>query len=144
MLDLNEHPLIKAYIEGNHFGSLIGMGFRILEKGSVEYYLKIEEKHLATPAAAHGGCIAALVDALLGVSALSAVCEDGKVVSTVEFKLNFLRPVLLNDSLKGLGEVVKAGNRIIFTEGKIFNQKGEIVVTASGTFNAYPKEKAGY
>ena len=144
MRDLNEHPLIKAYIEGNHFGSLIGMDFRILEKGNVEYYLKIEEHHLATPTAAHGGCLAAMVDALLGVSALSAVCEDGKVVSTVEFKLNFLFPVFLNDDLTGLGKVVKAGNRIIFTDGKIINQKGEIVVTASGTFNAYPNEKAGY
>jgi uncharacterized protein (TIGR00369 family) len=144
MHELNNHPLILAYIRGNHFGSLIGMDFNILDRGKIEYKLKIEEKHLATLRAAHGGCLAALVDALLGVSALSAVCEQGKVVSTVEFKLNFLRPALLGDILIGQGSVVKAGNRIVFTEGQIINQHGEIVVTASGTFNAYPKEKAGY
>ena len=48
----------------------------------------IQEKHLATPVAAHGGALAALADALIGVAALSAVAEELKLVSTIEFKIN--------------------------------------------------------
>jgi uncharacterized protein (TIGR00369 family) len=92
---LNQHPLILHYIKMNRFGHLLGMDFSIQSPGKVEYKLNIKEEHLATPISAHGGVISALLDATLGVGALSAVCEEEKVVSTIEMKVSFLRPVLL-------------------------------------------------
>ena len=141
---LNEHPLILHYIEMNRFGRLLGMDFSIQSPGNVEYKLNVKEEHLATPVSAHGGVISALLDATLGVGALSAVCEEEKVVSTIEMKVSFLRPVLLGDVLLATSEIIKKGNRILFAEATIRNQKDQIVAKASGTLNAYPKEKAGY
>lgn len=141
---LNEHPLILHYIEMNRFGRLLGMDFLIQSPGKVEYKLNVKEEHLATPVSAHGGVISALLDATLGVGALSAVCEEEKVVSTIEMKVSFLRPVLLGDVLLATSEIIKKGNRILFAEATIRNQKDQIVAKASGTLNAYPKEKAGY
>ena len=141
---LNEHPLILHYIEMNRFGRLLGMDFSIQSPGNVEYKLNVKEEHLATPVSAHGGVISALLDATLGVGALSAVCEEEKVVSTIEIKVSFLRPVLLGDVLLATSEIIKKGNRILFAEATIRNQKDQIVAKASGTLNAYPKEKAGY
>lgn len=144
MSDLNNHPLIKAYIDGNNFGRTLGMNFNVLEQGRIEYTIEIGSQHLATPRAAHGGVIAAFTDALLGVAALSQVCELDKVVATVEFKLSFVNPVMLGDRLTGKADVIKAGNRLIFVEGRIYNQNNDLISTSSGTFNAYPKAKAGY
>ena len=144
MSHLSEHPLIRRYVEMNRFGRLLGMHFHILEPGIVEYHLVVKEDHLATPVSAHGGVISALLDATLGVGALSAVCEEDKVVSTVEMKVSFLRPVLLGDSLLAKSEIIKKGNRILFAEAVIYNQKNALVAKASGTLNSYPKEKAGY
>ena len=46
--------------------------------------------------------------------------------------------------LIGRGKLVKAGKRIIITQGEITNEKtGEPVAIATGTFNAYPYEKSG-
>jgi uncharacterized protein (TIGR00369 family) len=144
MSDLNQHPLIVKYIAANQFGDFLGMQFQILKPGEVEYSMLVLPKHLATPVSAHGGAIAALMDAVVGVGALSKVCEQDKVVSTVEFKISFLRPVILGDELIGKSSVLKTGARILFMEGKIYNQRNEMVAVSTATMNAYPKEKAGY
>ena len=144
MHPLNQHDLIQKYIAGNHFGALLGINFEILEKGKVIYHSTIEDKHLATPFAAHGGLLATLCDGALGIAALSQVAEIGKIVSTIEMNIKYLKPVLLGDQLIAKAEIIQAGNRLIFSEAKVYNQKKELVVSASGTFNAYPKEKAGY
>jgi uncharacterized protein (TIGR00369 family) len=138
--------LIDQYIKQNHFGESLGMKFEVKEPGIVHYFLKIEGKHLATPNAAHGGVISALMDALLGVTGLSAVEGENKVVSTVEFKINFLSPALLHDELLGIGKIEQKGNRILVISGDIIctNRNNQIIAKAIGTFNAYPAEKAGY
>lgn len=144
MSDLNEHELIRKYIEHNQFGILLGMDFTILAKGIVHYRLTIHENHLATPRAAHGGAIAGLMDAALGVAALSAVCEQGKVVSTLEMSTRFHAPALLNDQLVAEAHTITVGNRILVAEARIFNSSRTLIASGSGTFNAYPKEKAGF
>jgi len=138
--------LIEQYIANNHFGKTLGMDFKIIEPGLVHYYLKIKDEHLATPLAAHGGVISALMDGLLGVTALSGVQQDKKVVSTVEFKINFLAPALLNDELQGIGKIEQKGNRLVIVSGDIIstNKNNQIIAKAIGTFNAYPAEKAGF
>lgn len=138
--------LIEQYILKNHFGRTLGMDFKIIEPGLVHYFLKIKEEHLATPIAAHGGVISALMDGLLGVTALSGVQKDNKVVSTVEFKINFLAPALLNDELQGIGKIEQKGNRLVIVSGDIIcaNRNNQIIAKAIGTFNAYPAEKAGF
>ncbi|GAB4249341.1 MAG: hypothetical protein Kow0079_01930 [Vicingaceae bacterium] len=134
--------LIEIYNKVNNFGRVNGMKFIQLKKGIVEYHVTIKQEHLATTKAAHGGFVAGFMDAVLGVAALSSVALDGKLVATVEFKINYLKPVFLNDELKGIGNVINKGNRLITSEGKIYNQKNELIAIGNGTFNAYPFEKS--
>ena len=132
---------VEKYIEANAFGRFLGMDFTILSPGHIEYRLKMKKEFLATEIHAHGGLIAAFTDAVLGVAALSAVCDENKRVATVEFKLNFLIPVLAEDELKGTGKVIQKGKRLVITECEIYNQKNELVSKAMGTFTSYlPKE----
>jgi uncharacterized protein (TIGR00369 family) len=141
-----ENNIIKKYIEHNHFGKLLGMHFEIINDGEVIYYFKIKPEHLATPHAAHGGAISVLVDATLGVSCLSAVCKENKVISTVEFKVNFLSPALLNDELVANGKVIQKGKRILVSECSIHasNRENILIAKAIGTFNAYEASVSGY
>ena len=126
MHQLNQHEIIVAYVAGNRFGELIGISFEIKE------------------IAAHGGLLAALMDGALGIAALSVVVDRQQIVATVEMNVKYLRPVLIGDQIVAKAEVVQAGKRLLFSEAKVFNQKEELVAIGTGTFNAYPKEKAGY
>lgn len=142
MMDsLKHHPIIQQYIVWNRFGDLLGMDFDVESKGHVLYHMTISDNHLATPFAAHGGSVAALIDAALGVACLTQVCEEMKVVSTVNLTISYLNPANRNDVLTADARVVKFGKRILFVEGKVTNQKGELVATASATMNAYPVSK---
>lgn len=140
------NTLIEKYNSQNHYGRLIGMDFTIVKAGEVNYKLIISEKHLATPLSAHGGLISSLVDAALGVAGLSAVYEENKVVSTIEYKLNFLNPALLNDELLAKAKVEQKGKRILIISCDVFavNRKNLVIAKALGTFNSYDAVKAGY
>ncbi len=138
MSTIKDHPIIQEYINWNKFGALLGMDFTIPKKGEVIYTMKITEAMLATPFAAHGGSVAALLDATLGVACLSQVCEDMKVVATVNISIQYMSPAVLDDELTATASVLKAGNRILFVEGRVVNQNNKLVATASATMNAYP------
>ncbi len=141
-----ENDLIEKYISHNHFGRLLGMDFKIISDGHLEYYITINKNHLATPMAAHGGLIAALIDGALGVCALSSVYKENKVISTVEYKTNFLNPALLNDELKAVAKVEQKGKRIVVVTCDVFavNRNNTLIAKALGTFNAYDASRAGY
>lgn len=140
-----ENDLIEKYITHNHFGRLLGMDFKIISDGNLEYNLTVNKNHLATPLAAHGGLIAALIDGALGVAALSSVCKENKVISTVEYKTNFLNPALLNDQLKAIAKVEQKGKRIVVVSCDVFAvNRNVLIAKAMGTFNAYDASKAGY
>lgn len=134
--------LIEIYNQVNNFGRENNMKLTVVKPGEIIYEMEVLEKHLATVSTIHGGMIAALMDGVIGVAALSLVAQDKKLVSTVEFKLNYFKPAYLGDVLKGYGRVDNAGKRIISTSGEIYNQKGEMVARAMGTFNAYPFDKS--
>ncbi|HAA01206.1 MAG TPA: hypothetical protein DEP18_08185 [Flavobacteriales bacterium] len=134
--------IIDEYIKANHFGRLLNMEFQIQEPGKIIYTLPSRKELLATETAMHGGALAAFMDAILGVAALSAVAGEGKRVATLELKISFLQAVPENDLLTGYGTVLKKGNRIVFSEGEIRNQNNEIIAKGSGTFTAYPIAKS--
>tara|TARA_B110000305_G_C19024207_1_gene440758 strand:- start:52 stop:474 length:423 start_codon:yes stop_codon:yes gene_type:complete len=134
--------ILDIYNKYNNFGRFLDMDYTVVTPGHIEYNMVVKEVHLATPTAMHGGAMAGFMDCVLGVTALSAVEAENKVVSTIEFKINYLSVVLLGDELKGVGIVLRKGKRILLAEGKIYNQNNELVATATGTFNAYSFEKS--
>lgn len=134
--------ILEIYNKYNNFGRLFDMDYNVIEPGHIEYNMVVKEVHLATRTAMHGGAMSGFMDGVMGVAALSAVESEEKAVSTIEFKINYLTAVYLGDKLKGIGKVLRKGNRILIAEGEIYNQNNELVATASGTFNAYPFSKS--
>lgn len=142
MVNETYSTILQQYESSNKFGDQLGMNLKDHGNGYAHYTLEITPNHLATPIAAHGGVLAAFMDGLLGVTALTAVAGENKVVATVEFKINFLEPVHVGDILSGKGKVVRKGSRLVLTEAQVFSGE-KIIATGSGTFNAYPAYKAG-
>jgi uncharacterized protein (TIGR00369 family) len=134
--------LLEIYDKVNIFGRENNLKLTIIKPGEITYEMTVIEKHLATPKVIHGGMIAAMMDGVIGVAALSLVASEGKLVSTVEFKINYFKPAFLGDILTGKGKVDNAGKSIISTSGEIYNQKGEIIAKAMGTLNSYPFDKS--
>ncbi|MBC74741.1 MAG: hypothetical protein CME64_01880 [Halobacteriovoraceae bacterium] len=134
----------ETFIKGNKFDRHMNMNFKIVDPGHIEYTMKIGEDHVSFGNVAHGGGISALMDATLGLAALSQTVPEGLLVSTVEFKMNFLRPAHVGDSLKGIGKVEHNGKSLIIANANIYlNDTDVLVAKGLGTFNKYPMEKKG-
>lgn len=134
--------MIRHYNHINKYGADNNMNLEILEPGHIIYTMKIEDKHLSSPNTCHGGVIAGLMDSVIGTAALSKAFEEDNLVSTVEFKINYLQPVNLNDVLVGEGKIDFKGKSTIVSSGKITKQdNGAVVAIAIGTFNVYPLSK---
>lgn len=121
------------------------MTFEIDSPGSITYRMKIQEKHLSSPNTAHGAAIAGFMDCVLGLSALSEAITKDNLTSTVEFKINYIRPVKLGEELIGTGRVIHKGKSLIISSGEIRIEKGqELVAMGQGTFNTYPFSKKDF
>jgi len=137
--------ILAKYNECNAFGRFLGMHFTVVSPGKTDYHLTVKAEHLATPLAAHGGLIGAFVDASLGTAALSAVEMNQQVVSTIEYKLNFLAPAYEGDELLARSTVESKGKRILVVSCDVIctNRNNKLIAKAMGTFNAYDAKKAG-
>ncbi len=79
----------------------------------------------------HGGVLCDIADAAMGLAFASNLAE-GESFTTLELKINFLRPVWRADLL-AVGRVVKAGETVGLTECDVTDEEGRLVARASST-----------
>lgn len=140
MEDFNFDVFLENYEQMNTFMRHNGIKHKIHAPGNTETTMQILEHHISSPGVAHGGSMAAFMDSVLGFCALSAAIPDANLVSTVEFKLNYFKPILFNDKLLGKAIVLRKGKSFIITRAEIWREE-EMVAHGQGTFNVYPLEK---
>jgi uncharacterized protein (TIGR00369 family) len=81
----------------------------------------------------HGGLVCTVLDSVAGL-ALHSTLPAGKGYTSIEIKVNYLKPVRLDAGpLSATGTVVKSGARVGFTEGVVTDASGKVVATATGT-----------
>ena len=87
--------------------------------GRVELALPYGDKVTQQQGGFHGGAIGALADIAGGYAALT-VAPEGMEVLTIEYKINFLNS-LQGGELRGIGQVIKAGKRVIVTTAEVLH-----------------------
>ena len=123
----------------------MAMDFDIPTPGEVIYTLKLNQHHQSSPHTVHGGSLAAMMDATLGLSALSHAVTQGKLCATVEFKMNYLEPATPDEELEGKAHIDFTGKRLVVTSAEIKSKNnGKLLAKGMGTFNLYPMDKHGW
>lgn len=88
----------------------------------------------------HGGLLCELADAAIG-TAHSTVIEDNESFTSLEFKINFFRPVW-KDTLKAIAKPVQTGKTITVYNCEIKSKDGKTMALASSTVMTLRGEKA--
>lgn len=136
---------IEIFKSINKFDQENELTFEIHSPGSITYKMTIQDKHLSSPNIAHGAVIAGFMDCVLGLSALSEAVTRENLTSTVEFKINYIRPVKLGEEIVGTGKVVHKGKSLIISSGEVrIAGTQELVAMGQGTFNTYPFAKKDF
>jgi uncharacterized protein (TIGR00369 family) len=79
----------------------------------------------------HGGVLCDIADAAMGM-ALASLLAEGETFTTLELKINFLRPVW-NGRLRALGRVVRPGRTISLVQCDVLDDEERLVARASST-----------
>lgn len=110
---------------------LIGFEVAVPVDGRTQVALEAGEQHANPMGRVHGGVIAALADAAMGTAygRLLLASED---FSTIELKVNFMRPVKLG-RIVATARLVQRGLRIGFLDCEIHDRLGRLVATATCT-----------
>lgn len=69
----------------------------------------------------HGGILCDIADAAMGIAYATTLADD-ESFTTLELKINFLRPVW-NDKLVAVGKVVQGGKTVGLAECDITNSR---------------------
>jgi uncharacterized protein (TIGR00369 family) len=115
------------------------LGARIAEAepGRVVLELEAGPRHRHGGGVVQGGVITQIADAAMGMS-LATMQEDGTWNTTIELKINFLRPVV-EGRLRAVGRVVEIKQSLLFGEADVFDGEERLIATATSTCMAVPE-----
>jgi len=142
MIDLSE-ACQKIFSHPDNFGELVGYQVLEIEPGRARTALTIEDKHISPAGVTHGGVLSTFVDFSMG-AALFRALPKGHRCSTIEFKMNYLSPVKLGETIVAEAKMKFQGKSHAVMECHVFRPKEETrkdIAMAVGTYNVYPVKK---
>jgi uncharacterized protein (TIGR00369 family) len=137
--------LLEAMIRGDAppppVARLVGM--RLVEIGDGEARFELEadpERHANPMGTLHGGIVCDMADAAMGCAYASRLGE-GESFTTLELKVNFLKPVW-SGLLTARARVVRGGRTIGLVECDVLDESEALVARASSTCMTLRGERA--
>lgn len=110
---------------------LIGVEVERVEDGESVASMVAEERHSNPMGTIHGGILCDLADAAMGMAYFSTL-EPGESFTTLELKMNFLRP-FWTGRLVARGRVVSRGRTVGMAECDVEDEAGRLIARASST-----------
>ncbi len=129
----------QALLSAEPDGWMETLGARITEAepGRVVLELEAGPRHRHGGGVVQGGVITQIADAAMGMS-LATLQEDGVWNTTIELKINFLRPVV-EGRLRAVGRVVEMKQTLLFSEADVLDDRDRLVARASSTCMPVPQ-----
>ena len=117
-----------------------GLLFKTISENQYEFKTTIKENHLNAAGIAHGGFIAAFVDAGAGTAAHKVADQNPCV--TISLELKFISAVKLGQELIGKTKIQKKTKSMVFLTCEL-TAANKIVATASGVWKILKLSGAG-
>ena len=121
-------------------GRLVGFEVKELGDGRATIVLSAGPQHANPMGTLHGGILCDIADAAMGLAFASTLAQD-ESFTTVELKINFLRPVWQAE-LKAEGTVLQRGRTVGYVECNIIDEQNRLIAKATSTCIVLQGEKA--
>jgi uncharacterized protein (TIGR00369 family) len=129
-----EVQLFMSYVPFNQF---LGLKVNEIGPGRCKMSAEFREEFIGDPLrrALHGGVLSAIIDTCGGATVWSS-CERGDRLSTVDLRVDYLRPGLPEDIFVE-GRLLRLGNRVGVAEMVAYHlgKKDEPVATGTAVYN---------
>ena len=109
------------------------IGFEVAEAGDGRTVITLQAgpRHVNPMGTLHGGILCDIADAAMGI-AFASTLAPGESFTTVELKINYLRPVR-EGTLRAEGRVVQRGRTVGYVECEVTNQDGKLIAKSNST-----------
>ena len=125
--------LMTGEREPSGMARLMNMRLIEVEEGRAVFAVEPDERHYNGLGIAHGGLAATLLDSALGC-AINTVMPAGRVFTTLEMKINYVRPMRRETGeVRCEAEVLHAGRSVATAEGRITDAGGKIYAHGTAT-----------
>jgi uncharacterized protein (TIGR00369 family) len=111
--------------------TLLGFTLTSITPGQAIIAFEAGASHANPMGTLHGGVLGAIADAAMGI-AYASLLEEGKTFTTLELKINFLKPIW-HARLQAVGQVVKHGRTVGLVECDITDSSEALVARAMST-----------
>ena len=111
--------------------ALVGFTLTSVDPGYAVVELAADSRHANPMGTLHGGILCDIADAAMGM-AYAATLQEGESFTTLELKINFVRPHWTGP-LVATGRVVKGGRTVGLVECDIVDDQKRLVARASST-----------
>jgi uncharacterized protein (TIGR00369 family) len=120
------------------FNRVLGVRVVEIDRGHVRLEVPFRPELVGDPMrqALHGGVISALADTAGGCAVWSAVSDERSRVSTIDMRIDYLRPGR-GETLVAEADVVRIGRRVGVVDMRCFHPSapGESIATGKGVYN---------
>jgi len=111
--------------------TFIGFTLRDVEIGRAVVDFEADARHANPMGTLHGGVLCDIADAAMGM-AYGSTLGEGETFTTIELKINFLKPVWTG-KLVATGRVVKVGRTVGLVECDVTDAEDVLVARATST-----------
>ena len=112
-------------------GETLGFWVERVDAGSAVVSIETDDRHANVMGVTHGGVLFMLADTAIGLAHLGLLA-DGEAGTTVEAKINFLRPVW-RTKLRAEAHTVQHGGTLSVFECDVRDSRGSLVARATAT-----------
>jgi uncharacterized protein (TIGR00369 family) len=130
MLDRMEQ-VMRGELPPPPIARLIGFDLAAVEPGRALVELEATERHANPMGTVHGGILADIADAAMGMAYASKL-EEGETFTTIELKINFMKPVWTG-KLRAEGRVLSGGRTVGLQACDVRDANDRLIAHATST-----------
>ncbi len=134
-----DQTMISGELPDSPIAQLLGLKIISLLPGESHLELDAGPQHANPMGTLHGGVLCDLADLAMGAAYASTLGRE-ETFTTLELKINFLRPVW-RGKLFAVGKIVNRGRTVGMVECDITDSQGRLVAKATSTCMTLQKEK---
>ncbi len=122
----------------NPFWSLLGMELLEIKKGWAKIRLPVSAKLANGAGVVHGGAIFSPADSAVGM-ALVGLVKENENISTLEMKINYLKPLTAGDIIAE-AKIVHKGTMTAIGDVEVTDGKGNLIAKGLATYAITKKD----
>ncbi|WP_152401691.1 PaaI family thioesterase [Paenibacillus cellulositrophicus] len=127
-------------IQASPAEQLLGIKPVAIDPGQVLFEMEATKSHSNPQGTLNGGITSTLADIAMGV-AFGTTLQPGESFTTIELKINFLKPVW-SGKIRAEAKVMKKGKTVGFIDCRVFDENQSLVAFATSTCMILRGDKA--